>query len=103
MHATTMVETPFALLMLLRAEHQARVQRGETFALNVKAMADKETLAWTPGRFRNAIDVLLRAGYIKLVEGGHNTRRGRVAKQYTLVPRPLSALNCAPSPARSSD
>ena len=79
-----------ALLMLLRAEHQARVQRGETFALNVKAMADKETLAWTPGRFRNAIDVLLRAGYIKLAEGGHNTRHGRVAKQYTLVPRGLA-------------
>jgi bifunctional DNA primase/polymerase-like protein len=79
-----------ALLMLLRAEHQARVQRGETFALNVKAMADKETLAWTTGRFRKAIDVLLRAGYIKLVESGHNTKRGRVAQQFTLVPRGLA-------------
>jgi len=87
--------------MLLRAEHQARVQRGETFALNAKAMSDKETLAWTAGRFRNAIDVLLSAGSIKQVEGGHNTRRGRAAMQYTLVPRPLIAM-AAPNPADGS-
>jgi len=81
-----------ALLMLLRAEHQARVQHGETFALNAKAMSNKETLAWTAGRFRNAIDVLLSAGSIKQVEGGHNTRRGRAAIQYTLVPRSQIAM-----------
>ena len=62
----------------IRAEHQARVQRGETFALNAKAMSDKETLAWTPDRFRKAIGVLLSAGYIKQVEGTQ-TRPGREA------------------------
>ena len=75
-----------ALLMLLRAEHQARiVLRGETFALNVKAMVKAETMpSWTLERYRNAISTLLRKGYLQKAEEAHNSRRGRVAAQFTL-------------------
>ena len=79
-----------ALLMLLRAEHQARILRGETFALNTQAMAEQGTLDWTVERFRNAIKLLLEADYIRIVSKGKNTRGGRKATQYTLTPRVLS-------------
>jgi hypothetical protein len=78
--------------MLLRAEHQARVARGETFALNVKAMVERETLAWTGDRFRKAIKVLLEANYLERVVESSNGRNGRIAAQYTLVPRVLTAF-----------
>ncbi len=77
----------FMLLMLLRAEHRARVLRGETFALNPKAMAKAKTLDWSRERFENAIRLLLRAGYIKQIAPGTNTRHGRTSAQYTLVLR----------------
>jgi hypothetical protein len=78
----------FALLMLLRCEHQARVLRGETFKLATKAMAESSTLpGWTIERFRNAIKVLLAANFIKVPVAGCNTRGGRKAAQYTLLSR----------------
>jgi hypothetical protein len=73
------------LLMLLRSEHTARVRRGETFALNCRALADCQSLSWTEDRFRNARDVLLRCGHIKVVCPVRHRRRGRTAAQYTLV------------------
>ena len=77
-----------ALLMLLRAEHQGRVNRGETFRLNTKAMSKSQTLpGWTIERFRNAIRVLLAANFIKVAVAGGNTRSGRKATQYTLSSR----------------
>jgi hypothetical protein len=73
------------LLLLLRAEHTARVRRAETFALNCRAMALCASLSWTEDRFRNARDVLLRCGHIKRVTPGKNRRSGRTPTQYTLV------------------
>ena len=75
------------LLMLLRAEHSARVRRGETFAINPKAMAECQSLEWTPDRFRAAKKLLLIGGYIVVTEPGHNSRNGRTSTQYTLVSR----------------
>lgn len=76
-----------ALLLLLRAKHQARVNRGETFALDAKAMSAHQSLPWTIERFRNAIRLLLEAGYIELLSSYKNTKQGRVAARYTLRPR----------------
>jgi len=73
------------LLMLLRAEHTARVRRGETFAINPRRMSECRTLHWTEGRFREARDALICAKYLKVVEPGQNTRCGRRGAQYTLV------------------
>jgi len=73
------------LLMLFRAEHSARVRRGETFEINPKAMAKCQSLHWSPGRIRAARNVLLEAGYIKVVAQARNCRTGRMATQYTLV------------------
>lgn len=81
-----------ALLLLLRAKHYGRTLRGETFALNVRATAESKTLDWTIERFRNAIKVLLGAGFLKIVTHGQNSRTGRRATQYTLVPRQLLAF-----------
>lgn len=74
----------FTLLMLLRAEHLVRVLRSETFSLDVKAMSASGTLPWTIERFRNAIQVLIRNGYIQMVTPYKNTKMGRVPAQYTL-------------------
>jgi Bifunctional DNA primase/polymerase, N-terminal len=73
------------LLMLLRAEHTARVRRGESFAINPKAMAERRSLQWTPRRFRGARDALLRGGFITVAEPCKNSRNGRVSAQYTLT------------------
>ena len=74
------------LLMLLRSEHSARVRRGSTFAINPKAMAERQSLHWTPGRIRTARDLLLAGGYIKITESGKNCRNGRTSTEYTLAP-----------------
>ena len=73
------------LLMLFRAEHSARVRRGETFAINPKKMAEHQSLDWSPDRFRAARKLLLAGGYIKVTEPGKNSRNGRRSTQYTLV------------------
>jgi hypothetical protein len=78
----------FMLLMLFRAEHTARVLRGETFEINVKAMAKCKSLCWSARRFRNARDVLLATGHIKITEPGRNCRTGRLATQYTFGSSP---------------
>ena len=71
-------------LILLRAEHSARVRRGETFAINCEAMAKAKTLNWSRRRFRAARNVLLAGGYLKIVAPSRNSRGGRTATQYTL-------------------
>jgi hypothetical protein len=89
-----------ALLMLLRCEHQARILRGETFSLNVKAMVEWETMpGWTIERFRNAIRTLLDANYLKVVEPHRNRRHGRTATQYTLVQVRVTALQSKATPS----
>jgi hypothetical protein len=72
-------------LMLLRVKHAARVRRGETFAISCRAMAQTESLPWTEDRIRNARDVLLRCGHIKVITPGKWTKGGRTATQYTLA------------------
>ena len=68
------------------------MQRGETFALRIEAMAKCKTLDWSPERFAKARDVLLAAGYLREVEPARNTRSGRIEAQFTLVPRTLSVF-----------
>ena len=82
-------DAAIALLALLRAEHGARVKRGETFAINASAMASAETLGrWSARKYRAARDLLLRTGFIRVVVVGSQGRRGRVPTQYSLVDRP---------------
>jgi hypothetical protein len=82
-----------ALLMLLRSEHGARMQRGDTFALRTESMEKCRTLDWTAERFAKARDVLLEARYLREVEPARNTRTGRLEAQYVLVPRTLSVFS----------
>ena len=80
------------LLMLFRAEHQARVLRGETFAINPKAMASCKSLHWSRERFENAKHLLLQNNFIRRVSEGRCGSAGRSSAQYTLVPRQLSVI-----------
>jgi hypothetical protein len=76
------------LLMKLRNAHQARVLRGETFALNVAAMVEQGTLpGWSRERYENTIGVLLALGFVRRVSQCRRGRFGRVAAQYTLAAR----------------
>jgi hypothetical protein len=74
-----------ALLLLLRGDHTARVRRGETFAISCKAMAKAKSLDWSVRRFSAARDVLLAAGYIKVVSSGRNSRTGHTSTKYTFA------------------
>ena len=75
-----------ALPMLLRCEHAGRMSRRETFALNVRAMVQCETMpGWTTERFRNAIRTLIEANHLKIAEPHRNDRGGRKAAQFTLL------------------
>ena len=68
-------DAAIALLALLRAEHGARVKRGETFAINASAMASAETLGrWSARKYRAARDLLLRTGFIQVVVMGSQGR-----------------------------
>lgn len=76
-----------ALVLLLRAEHSARVERGETFEIKIKSMVDARVMGgWSADRLRNARDAALHAGLIILVS--EETADARA--QYTLAPRALT-------------
>jgi hypothetical protein len=78
----------YALLMSLRANHGARCTRGESFSITPKAMASAGTL---PGFTREYIekgrDLLLEAGFIKIVGRGQISAKGRTPKLYQLSGR----------------
>jgi hypothetical protein len=82
---------PFAVAMLLtlRTAHQARCERGETFAITPKPMALAGTL---PGYTRETIekcrDMLLDAGFIERVAPMINGKK-RKAAAYRLKPRAI--------------
>ena len=83
----------YLLLMMLRAEHDARCKRGETFILATAAMARSGIFAaWGPRRYGHARDLLLHEGFIREVSHA----RPRQAAEYT-----LSILTRAPSAATS--
>lgn len=74
----------FTLLLLLRAEHQARCLRGETFVIVPKAMAEAHVIGeWGHQRYRNARETLLEAGRIREVAPA----TARAPAKYTLVAR----------------
>lgn len=76
-----------AFLALLRGEHGARCKRGETFALNIKAMVDARTMgSWAAAKYRRARDLLLKVGHIERVK----STRWRIAAQYRLTDRPVT-------------
>jgi hypothetical protein len=76
----------YMLLMKLRGEHGARMQRGETFMISPVAMAKKGTIPhWTKYEFTKARDLLLKAGKISVVVEANNAGNGRRATQYRLV------------------
>jgi hypothetical protein len=80
-------EDAFMLLMLLRAEHGARVARGETFHLIIQAMAGTQVLGfWSRQRYRKARDRLLDLGYLIQVTPETNHERAT----YTLDIRALT-------------
>jgi hypothetical protein len=75
----------WVLLERLRDEHSVRCHRGETFALDVKAMARAQTIPrWSWRQYDRARKLLLRAGLIEMVSVFTQTADGRVAAQYRL-------------------
>jgi hypothetical protein len=80
-------DSAFAFLMLLRAEHDARCRRGETFVLNVEGMVKAQTMGqWAARKYRDARDTLLAAGMIELVREASYRR----AAEYRLTNRVLT-------------
>jgi hypothetical protein len=80
-------DSAFAFLMLLRAEHDARCKRGETFVLNVEGMVNCQTMGtWAARKYRDARDTLLAAGMIKCVREASYRR----AAEYVLTDRVLT-------------
>ncbi len=74
------------LVLLLRAEHSARVARGETFYLSIKAMVEGHVIGdWAAARYRNARDNALEMGLIRFVEFGPDGNA-----RYTLGERALT-------------
>jgi Bifunctional DNA primase/polymerase, N-terminal len=74
-----------ALLLLsrLQMEHGARVRRGETFAVSVRAMAQAKVLpGWTEGRLHRARNLLVARGHLLCVKPASNGPNGRVAAQF---------------------
>ena len=80
----------FMLLQLLRAEHEARCRRGETFVLAIHAMVDQQVLgSWSARRYRSARDLLLHFGFIRCVK---TPTRGRAAEYVISSRRPTRRL-----------
>ena len=70
---------PIGFALRLEIEHAARVQRGDTFAISTRAMADAGTFGgWSRQTLRTAKDNAIRLGLIECVE------RGRGYARYTL-------------------
>jgi hypothetical protein len=75
----------YLLLGTLRMEHSARCSRGETFAIDVNAMARDNVLnGWTRERYQRAKDLLLHVGLSICVEAHRTLKGGRNAAQFTL-------------------
>jgi hypothetical protein len=73
----------FVLLERLRDEHSARCRRGETFSLDVRAMARAQVIpGWSWRNYDRARKLLLRAGLLQMVSQFVQTADGRVAAQY---------------------
>lgn len=89
---------PLALHMKLRAEHGARVQAGETFRLQRRAMVKAATLeGWSDKHLRSAIRAARDAGLVSEVMA----KRGH-ASQYTLpaIVPPAATSPEGPAPAK---
>jgi Bifunctional DNA primase/polymerase, N-terminal len=75
----------WVLLERLRDEHSARCRLGETFALDVKAMARAQTIpGWSWRQYDRARKLLLKVGLIEMVSEFTQTADGRVAAHYKL-------------------
>ena len=71
-HSIDSEDAPFVyrLLNILRDEHAARRQRGETFTLSVKSMERAQVIpGWSWRKYGTARDLLPIAGLIELVHG----------------------------------
>jgi hypothetical protein len=73
---------PLALVLRLRLEHGAQVQRGEAFALCTTAMETANTIdGWTRQNYRTAIKRAIIIGWLRIVQACPGQ-----ATQYTLRP-----------------
>jgi hypothetical protein len=80
-------DSAFALLQLLRAEHDAKCKRGETFKLSINAMVEAHVLGhWSAHKYRKARDLLLELGLIREVSPETGTQRA----EYVLAERILT-------------
>lgn len=76
----------FMLLMKLRGEHGARMDKGETFAIAPRAMQKAQTIPhWTRYDYEKARDILLKAGFLVEVSKFSMSSGGRKAAQYRLA------------------
>ncbi len=80
-------DSALMLLMLFRAEHDARMGRGETFVINIEGMVNKQVLGnWSARKYREARDTLLATGLIECVRPAAFRR----AAEYRLTERVLT-------------
>lgn len=80
-------DSAIALLLVFRAEHDARCRRGENFFIAIKSMIEKETCGhWGARKYRVARDILLREGLIEEVIPACGTR----SAEYRLADRVLT-------------
>lgn len=80
-------DSALMLLMLFRAEHDARMARGATFVINIEGMVKKQVLGnWSARKYREARDTLLAANMIECVRPAAYRR----AAEYRLTDRVLT-------------
>ena len=85
-------DSALMLLMLFRAEHDARMARGETFVINIEGMVKKQVLGnWSARKYREARDTLLEFGLIECVRPAAYHR----AAEYRLTDRVLTPSTAA--------
>lgn len=76
---------PVSLMLRLQIEHSARVERGESFALSTRAMAEAGTLkGWTRQNLRTAIAHARNLNFIQRVEGDRGLARYTLSKAANL-------------------
>jgi hypothetical protein len=80
----------YALLQVLRTQHSARCQRGETFTITPTAMAKAGVMpGWTRERYEKARNLLLAEYLIERVnEFKRNSAEGRQAAEFRLAVHP---------------
>lgn len=76
----------FKLLAKLRAEHSARCERDETFAIAATAWAKTKTFM-SRHRIEKARAILIEKGFVERVAFSRITPAGRIAAQYRLITR----------------